>query len=211
MNKSTYFQVLVVFLLGALALSACGGAVNAQGISLNNLNPSILTGTVHPTESPELTGTPEAHSGQGTGTPEIETEKPEGSGTPKTEGTPEGDGTPEGHGTPGSDNSHEVLGVVTAISPNVSITINGITYDFTNQSVIHGSIVVGNTVRLTFGDSNGTLFVHEVKVTDANGSSDGQGNNGNSHEGGIRETGTPEPGNDGGGSGNNGSGQGGGG
>ncbi len=196
MKKLPHFHLLVILTLGAMVLSACAGALNGQGINLNDLN-LVLTGTVpaHPTDLPEMTGTPEVPSAPSTEVPAVETEKPDVTGTPEAKGASPDHGTPEGQGTPGSDNSHEVLGVVSAID-TTSITVNGVTYYFTNLSVILGTIQVGDTVRLTFGDSNGKLIVHEVKVTDANGSSDGQGNsnNSNSNEGGIHETKTPEPG-----------------
>ncbi len=209
MKRSTPFSLLVIFVVGAFALSACGGAINPRGINLNDLNPNALTGIAHAANQLELTGTPGAHFDELTETPGAETETPESHGTPQGSETPESQGTPESHGTPESDNAHVVLGVVNAIDLTAgTITVNNVTYDFTSQSVIHGSIQVGDTVRLTFGNSNGTLIVHEVKVTNPNGSSNGldngQGQGSEGNQSGNHGFGTPEPGGNGGGPGDGG-------
>ncbi len=206
MKKPTRFYLLVLLILASLALSACAGALDAQGLNFNDLtgSQSLTTESVHSTEPLEIhtTGTPEVKD-RGTEAPETEVPATEAADTeaPETE-QPHACKTPEANGAPESDNSHEVLGVVNSFDLNNSITVNNIKYNLTSTSVLHDSIQAGDTVRLTFRfDSNCNPIVNEVKVTDAtNGSSDGQGNgqdnngNNNSHEGGMHENGTPEPG-----------------
>ncbi len=189
---------LTVMLLGSLALSACSGALNGQGINFNDLTPGSIPVTLpaHPTEAPEIhtTGTPEVQ-GQGTGEPtDVPDTQEAATEAPATE-QPRACKTPQAAATAGADNSHEVVGIVTAWANNV-ITINGVNYTVVDTTVTHGTIQVGDTVRLTFRfDASCTPVVNEVKAVDANGSSDGQGNgNGNSQEGGAHERGTPEPG-----------------
>lgn len=200
MKRTTRFYLLVLLLLVSLTISACAGALDAQGLNFNDLTGSqtLTIKSVHTLEPTEIhtTGTPEIKE-QGTGEPtEIpETEVP---GTDQSRACK----TPVAPGSPGSNNSHEVLGIVTSVgtdsSNNLSsISVGGVTYQVTGTSVIHDKVQANDTVRLTFRyDSNCMPVVNEVKATDQNGSSDGQGNhnNGNSHEGGIHENGTPEPG-----------------
>lgn len=221
MKKLTHFYLLVLLVLASLALNACAGALDAQGLNFNDLTGSqtLTTESVHSTEPPEIhtTGTPEVkQEGTGKSTDVPETDVPETEVVVKTEAPeteqPHACKTPLAPGTPESDNSHEVLGMVTGVGMNgtsiTSLTVNGVQYEVTSSSVIHDKTQMNDTVRLTFRyDSNCVPIVNEVKVTDMNGSSDGQGNgqgnngNNNSHEGGAHENGTPEPG-----SGNNGGG-----
>ncbi len=189
--------LLTVTVLASLALSACAGALNAQGINFNDLTgvPLSLTLPAHPTESAEVqtTGTPEVRD-HGTGEP---TDGPETQAAvtkaPETE-QPRACKTPGAVATLGAGNSHEVVGVISAWVGN-TITINGVNYLVIDTSVIHGTPVAGDNVRLTFHmDSNCEAVVNDIKAVDANGSSDGQGMPTNSHEGGAHENGTPEPG-----------------
>jgi predicted small secreted protein len=205
MKRSSFLITLLV--LTALALSACGGArglmfkdiSNGQGSSTEPIDSTQAT-EVQTTGTPDVIGqgggeatdaeTTEAVDTEAPSTEVVETEAPD------TE-QPDANKTPGGNSE--SDNSHEVQGRVTSITlgTNGTIVIDGVTYHLSSNTVIHGTITAGDTVRLTFGDSNGTLTVLEVKVTNANGSGGGQGDN--NSQGGNQENGTPEPTESGGG------------
>ncbi len=157
MSRLKFNVLLVVFVLSAITLSACGGALNAQDVKPNDGKQSAQINTELPV-----------------------TKQPE---TVVTAGNP---------GMSGTGNANEVFGVVSAVDAR-SITIKGMSYDFTNSSVTHGTIKVGDTVNLTFGNSNGTLIVREVKVAAVNGGMSGQINNGNSQGSGVHMSGTPIP------------------
>lgn len=121
-------------------------------------------------------------------------------GTAQPVQSPEVSDTPESQGMPGADSSHEIVDVVNAVDVS-SITVDGVKYDFTSLSVIHGTIQVGYTVRLTFGSSNSMLIVDEVKITTnmkgssaSQNKSDSQGNSQGSSR--VHVFGTPPPGGD---------------
>ncbi len=161
MTKPNSLYLLAAFVLSAMALSACGGALNAHAVGPNDASQNEA-GTALPSQPP-ATRRPEVSS------------------------------APEGRETPEADNSHEVLGVVSAMDAR-SITINGVSYNFTSLSAIRGTINVGDTVKLTFGNSNGTLIVYDVEpAVDVNSGSGDQVNNGDTQEIGVQAVGDPPP------------------
>ena len=104
MTKPNSLYLLAAFVLSAMALSACGGALNAHAVGPNDASQNEA-GTALPSQPP-ATRRPEVSS------------------------------APEGRETPEADNSHEVLGVVSAMDAR-SITINGVNsaYAFRNSRV----------------------------------------------------------------------------
>ena len=119
----------------------------------------------------------------------LATPSAEASSTPDPVSTssPDASASPQAASTPGAANQNEVFGTVQAMNGN-TVTVNGVTYNLSNQTEFKNTIGVGDQVKLHVTvNADGSLTIREIERagaslddnTSASGSDDGPNHDAN--------------------------------